>query len=121
MPCRSYIFVALAALASSVGPAQAQQAERSPTDLPADVVAFIGRRSACDDWSSKTAADPKASAPIDDVMRSLKCSDLATDERALRARYASDQHALKAIDASWRKVVRRVPVAPATLPPDLDR
>jgi len=54
------------------------------------------------------------------VLRSLDCGDVAGDEQALRGKYANDPHILAALDATWVKVVQRVPVkvAPEANPPD---
>jgi hypothetical protein len=93
------------------------QAQTRHANLPADVTAFIGRRGGC--WAcSKKATDAKDTAQLDgavSVMRSLRCSDIANDERALRESYAGNPDILSALDATWVKVVKRLPVriAPA--------
>jgi hypothetical protein len=85
---------------------------------------FVGRRASCLDWSQKVT-DRQHAAQVDSIvsiMLSLKCSDIVNDERALRQRYVSNPDVLSAIDDTWVKVVKRLPIrtAPGTLPSDLD-
>ena len=93
-----------------------------PDDLSPDVREFIGRRSSCLEWSKK-ASDPERKTQLDDIMslmRTLKCDEVANDEKALRQQYAGNPDILRALDATWVKVVKRLPVRIA-VPPDPNR
>jgi hypothetical protein len=95
--------------------------QAAAANLPANVMAFIGRRGSCWIWS-KRATDAKDAAQLDaaaGVMRSMKCSDIANDERVLRETYAGNPDILSALDATWVKVVKRLPVRIA-VPSELD-
>jgi hypothetical protein len=115
---RDIIFFAGVTLAISAGPAPCAHAQTGPIDLPSDVIGFVGRRASCLEWSKK-ATDLERAPQID---LTLKCSDIASDERAFRRRYASNPEILAALDATWVKVVKRLPVriTPATPSSDLD-
>ena len=91
--------------------------------FPDDVIAFIGRRAACRQWSAKAGADPAYGAVIAGTMQILGCAAVARDEAVLLERYADDPRALEALAAAWVKVVRRVPVwiGPGARRPDLGR
>jgi hypothetical protein len=106
----------------SIGTVPCADAQTGSADLPPDVTGFISRRVGCAEWSHK-AIDPEHKAQMDDVrsiMVSLKCDDVADDERALRQKYASNPAILASLDAVWVKVVKRLPVQIA-IPPALDR
>ena len=93
-----------------------------PADLSPDVREFIGRRSDCLEWSKK-ASDPKRKTQLDDIMslmRTLKCEEVANDEKSLRQQYAGNPDILRALDATWVKFVKRLPVRIA-VPPDPNR
>jgi hypothetical protein len=110
---KTFALLAVATLVILFEATRGATAQGGSADLSPDIMAFIGRRASCQEWSSKLAT---SSEPwqIDSVMRFLKCSDVADDERALRGKYASDSKILDALDATWVKVVKRVP---ARLPP----
>jgi hypothetical protein len=121
---RTFVFLAGVTLAILAGRAPYAQAQAGLANLPPDVMRFVGWRGSCLEWSKK-ATDHEKAAQIDSavgVIRLLKCSDIVNDERALRERYASNPGVLAALDASWVKVVKRLPVriAPTTLPSDLN-
>jgi len=116
-------FIRAMAIAILQGLAPDTQAQTAPTRLPADVIAFVGRRASCLEWSKKaTNAENAAQANnTADIMRSLKCSDIANDERLLRGQYAGSPDILRALDATWTKVITRLPpvrIAPGDLPRD---
>jgi hypothetical protein len=93
-----------------------------PADFSPDVREFIGRRSSCLEWSKK-ASDPEHKTQLDDIMslmRTLKCDEVANDEKALRQQYAGNRDILRALDATWVKVVKRLPVR-IPVPPDPSR
>jgi hypothetical protein len=120
MAFKSFLFFA-STLVISDGLAPCAHAQAGQANLPAAVTAFIGRRVACGVWSKK-ATDAKDTAQLENavsVMRSLRCSDIANDERALRESYAGNPDILSALDATWVKVVKRLPVRIA-VPSELD-
>jgi hypothetical protein len=116
---KSLLFAAGATIAASAGGIRAEEYSKT---FPSDVIELVGRRAACMAWS-QMAFDPALAAQakgIMDVMQSLKCGDVANDERALRGKYASDPAVLAALKSNWVRVVKRLPVRiPA--PPDLDQ
>jgi hypothetical protein len=86
---------------------------------------LISRRSACLEWSQK-ASDPERKKQLNDIagiLRTLKCGEVADEERALREKYAGNPDTIKALDATWVKVVKRLPVqiAPDSPQQDLNR
>ncbi len=83
-------------------------AQTGPKDQPSDVTEFVGRRLCCMDWARK-AADSKNAARIDSAMRSLKCSEIAQYERALRERHADNPDVLAVLDATKFICVVRLP------------
>ncbi|MDB5532712.1 MAG: hypothetical protein JWO28_1027 [Hyphomicrobiales bacterium] len=103
-------------VAITVWVAPCSLAQADDGNLPADVLEFVGRRGSCD-WSRK-ATDPQQSEQIDKIMRSLKCADINGDEQALRTSYADNPGVIAALNATWVKVVKRVPsqVQPEALP-----
>jgi hypothetical protein len=95
------------------------QPQPHPANLPPDVAAFVGRRASCQETTNKRPAGAEDAAQVANVLRSLDCGDVARgDEQALRGKYANDPHILAAIDATWVKVVQRVPVKVEVDPPD---
>jgi hypothetical protein len=121
MALKNFTLLAGVLVLADLAPSHAQI---GPVKLPPEVMEFVGRRASCLDWSQKVT-DRQHAAQVDSIvsiMRSLKCSDIANDERALRQRYVSNPDVLSAIDDTWVKVVKRVPIrtAPGTLPSDLD-
>jgi hypothetical protein len=117
----NFMFLAAATVIISPWPSFCAQAQASPTDLPPEVIGFVSRRAACEEWSNKTS-DPASTVQVSGIMESLKCSDIPNHEQALREQYASNPSIVAALDATWVKVVKRVPVeiAPGTLPSDLN-
>jgi hypothetical protein len=114
------LMLAAVALATSVVLPRAH-AQGSP-ELPPDVAGLIGRRAGCNEWSQK-AFDPEWKSQIEGIMKvmqSLKCDDVADDERALRQKYAGNPKILASLRATWVKVVKRLPVRIA-VPPDFGR
>ena len=116
----SFTTIATTAWLAVCAPAPAEESR-----LPADVIRFLSRRGGCHEWSQK-ANDPTQAAQIDKIMRALKCEDIKGDEQALRNSYAADPNVIAALNATWIKIVKRVPVSigvqtrPGTLPSDLD-
>jgi hypothetical protein len=114
------VFVLLGAtLAASTGPAPCAHAQERSVDLPTDVIEFLTRRATCLEWSLKTT-NYELTAQAKDFLRSLKCGDIAADERAVRERYAGNPDVLATLDATWVKVVKRLPVR-TPVPSDLNR
>ena len=111
------IFLAGLVLATPVISASA--ADDQMAELPSDVMGLIGRRSTCIEWSKK-ATDVERRTELDDIRRtqqSLRCDDVANDEKQLRQKYAGSPNVLRALDSTWTKVVKRLPVRTA-VPPD---
>ena len=71
---------------------------------------FVGRRAGCQEAANRRPAGAEDTAQVANVLRSLDCVDVARDEQALRGKYANDPNTLAALDATWMKVVQRVPV-----------
>ena len=111
------VMVALVVLITTTAGAQPQP---HPANLQPDVAAFVGRRASCQEVANKRPAGAEDAPQVANVSRSLDCGDVARDEQALRGKYANDPHILAALDATWVKVVQRVPVkvAPEVDPPD---
>ncbi|WP_375786042.1 hypothetical protein ACE10Z_42775 [Bradyrhizobium sp. Pha-3] len=113
-----FIFLVSVALTIPVIPT-ARADDQNKADLPSDVMRLISRRSSCVDWSQK-AFESKRRAQLDEIMgilESLKCGDIADDEKELREKYASSPDILRALDSTWTKFVKRLPVRIA-IPPD---
>jgi len=107
---------------ASVATAQCGEAQQSLADLPPDVAAFVARRAACSEWSRKVF-EPDRVPDLDNItsmMRSLKCYDLANDERSLRERYSGDPATAAALKGHWTRVVKRLPIR-IPVPSDLDQ
>ncbi len=85
------------------------QPSPSPT-LPSEVVEFITRRISCNDWIDKSHAGTRTAAEVDRMMDDWRCDRLGPDELALRDRYKADREVTDALDSTWIKIVRRVPV-----------
>jgi hypothetical protein len=88
--------------------ANAQPTTQS-ANLPPDVAAFIARRVGCQDAMSKLQAGEEDSDQLAATFQSLKCSDIGADQQALRGKYGAVPSVLAVLDATWLKVVRRVP------------
>lgn len=114
-----FLFLSSATLAVWTGPVPCARAQEQPVALPPDVIGFVNRRSTCLEWSLKTT-NYELTAQTKSFLQSLKCDDIASDERAVRERYATNPDVLAALDASWVKVVKRLPVR-APVPPASDR
>jgi hypothetical protein len=99
-----FLFVAK----SSPGRAQ----EHAVADLPADVGAFISRRVGCNELNARKRANAERAADLQTRLY-LKCESIALDEEALRQKYHTDPDALVALDGTWIKIIRRVPVKAA--------
>jgi len=84
-------------------------AQADDTRLPADVIRFVGRRASCHEWSQK-AIDPSQANQTDNILLALKCETIKGDERTLRDKYANNPGATAALNATWTKVVKRIPV-----------
>ncbi len=121
MPFRTFLILAVVAPAFPIASAS-HAAESGAPMLPPDMLAFVDHRSRCHEWSVK-AMEPEHMAESESAWRSGKCAELAQDERALREKYAGDPRVLAAFDATWRVIVRRVPVqiAPESEPSGSDR
>jgi hypothetical protein len=119
---KNFIFLASAALMISAGLTPHAHAQTGPADLPSDVMGLISRRVGCLEWSRKVS-DPDRKTRLGDItsiLRQLKCDEVANDEKALRQQYAGNPDILRALDANWVKVVKRLPVRIAA-PPDPSR
>jgi len=106
----------------SVLVAQCGEAQQSSADLPPDVAALVARRAACFEWSRKVF-EPDRVPDINKVtsmMRSLRCYEIANDERSLREKYSGDPATLAVLKGSWTRVVKRLPVR-IPVPSDLDQ
>ena len=66
-------------------------------ELPADVTAYVDRRSGCNYWPSEPATDKIRKAEIQRHIRELRCATLDREEAVLRARYHGKPELLKAI------------------------
>ena len=110
-------FLSCIAVAATVWFAPCGPATADGSSLPADAIEFVGRRASCIEWSQK-ATDPKQEAQVDNIMRSLRCADIKGEEQALRTSYADDPSVIAALNATWTKIVKRIPVQspPVTLP-----
>jgi hypothetical protein len=122
---KKFIFVATFALAIWAWLTPIANAQTAAADFPPDVMAVLSRRGACSEWSQK-ASDPERKTYLDDIkdiLRSLKCDEVADDEKVLRQKYAGNPDILRALDATWVRVVKRLPVpaAPKSPPPDSSR
>jgi multidrug resistance efflux pump len=74
------------------------------------------------EWSQK-AFGPEGKTQLDNIMsmmESLKCGEIASDEKELRQKFAGNATILRALDTKWVKVVKRLPVRIA-VPPDSDQ
>jgi hypothetical protein len=97
-------------------------AQAAAVEIPSDVLEFLGRGYACAQWSRR-AFDPERKAQLAEtagVLQSLKCGVLTEEERSLREKYASDPVVQRVLDASWTKIVTRLPVQ-APIPADSNR
>jgi len=108
----SCIAVAAAIWLAPCGPATADG-----SSLPPYVIEFVGRHASCIEWFQK-AADPKQEAQVYKIIGSLGCTDIKETEQALRTSYADKPSVIAALDATWTKIVKRIPVhsSPVTLP-----
>jgi hypothetical protein len=118
---QTFVFLTVVAFAFAIGPT-CRAAQAGASELPPDMLAFVDRRARCHEWSVK-AMEPEHAAESESAWRARKCAELAQDERALREKYAGDPGVLAAFDATWRIIVRRVPVqiAPESEPSGSDR
>ena len=107
--------VLIALVVTTTAMANAQPPTQS-ADLPPDVAAFIARRTGCQDAMSKLQAGKEDSDQLAATFQSLRCSDIGADQQALRTKYGGAPRVLAALDATWVKVVRRVPVTAAPAP-----
>jgi hypothetical protein len=110
-------FLSCIAVAVTVWLAPCGPATADGSSLPSDVIEFVGRRASCIEWSQK-ATDPKQEAQVDKIMGWLKCADIKGEEQALRTSYADNPSVIAALNATWTKIVKRIPVhsPPVTLP-----
>ncbi|MCX5514491.1 hypothetical protein [Kaistia algarum] len=97
------------AVATAVWLAACSAAQADDGRLPADVVDFVGRRASCLEWAQK-ATDPNQAEQIDKIMQSLKCADIKGNDHALRSNYADNPSVIAALNATWTKIVQRIPV-----------
>jgi|EndMetStandDraft_8_1072994.scaffolds.fasta_scaffold116250_2 hypothetical protein len=81
-------------------------------NLPTDVTAFVSRRTSCDDLALKANADALQTEDADRIRLILKCNAVVPEEAALRRKYQDNSLVIAALDATWVKIVRRVPVQP---------
>ncbi len=119
---RNFIFLASAALVIAAALTPCAHAQMGPPELPPDVRELVSRRAGCLEWSKK-ASEPERKAQLGDIesiLRSLKCDEAALDEKALREKYAGSPDILRALDATWVKIVKRLPVR-IPVPPDTNR
>ncbi len=114
---KNFMLLANAVLVIAAGLAPRVHAQAA-TNLPPDVRGVISRRSSCLEWSKK-ASDPERKTEFEDiksVMQSLKCEGVSNDETTLRREYAGNPDILRALDATWVKIVKRLPVRIPVLP-----
>jgi hypothetical protein len=93
---RRMILLLILALMSTAANAQDKQIS---ADLPDDVTTFIRRRGDC--------LDPKSP---ESWRVTFKCEAVSSDEKDLRQKYEQDARIISALNATWTKVVQRVPV-----------
>ena len=113
---RPIIVPVLAALVVMTTVTANPQLQTQSANLPPDVAAFIARRVGCQDAMSKLQAGKEDSDQLAVTFQSLRCSDIGADQLALRRKYDGLPGVLAALDATWVKVVRRVPVTAAPAP-----
>ena len=85
--------------------------EPKSAELPPDITGFVSRRATCLELSKKPD-DQQRPAQNESLVQSLRCDDIPREEQALRERYAGSPDFLAALNASWLKVIQRVPVRP---------
>jgi hypothetical protein len=110
---RPIIAPVLAALVVMTTVTANPQLQTQSANLPPDVAAFIARRVGCQDAMSKLQAGKEDSDQLAATFQSLRYSDIGADQLALRRKYDGLPGVLAALDTTWVKVVRRVPVTAA--------
>ncbi|OAH22448.1 hypothetical protein AX289_27170 [Methylorubrum populi] len=78
-------------------PAMSPAARKS---LPADVVAYVDRRTGCNHWGGEDAYDADRGRQIAAAVEKLGCDTIDSDETRLRRRYGRDPAVLKALEAA---------------------
>lgn len=68
------------------------------TTVPADIMAWAGRRLGCDHWLGEEAYDAERGAQIAAAVAELHCDRLEADEAALVAHHAGDEVSLARIE-----------------------
>ena len=79
-------------------------------DLPPDVIEFISRRTSCIDLTAKSQANPSQIAAYAQEMATLKCGDVPDEQITLKSLHQTDTHVIEALDHTYIKIIRRVPV-----------
>jgi hypothetical protein len=102
-------------------PSAAGSEEEKFANLPNDVVALIGRRASCAEWTAKARAAHEYAADIRRILSSLQCDIIARDEARLRQKYRFFPGVLRELDGKWVRVVRRLERVLAPVPIDGDR
>lgn len=110
------VLITRAAFAAGTG--QAAQVGSPTTALPPEVVDFLSRRAACLDWISKWQKNPGSGADYESTISALRCDAISGEQLTIRQRYANRPDVVAALDQTWIKIVRRVPVLPAPDEPD---
>ncbi len=66
---------------------------------PADVAAFLDRRSQCAHWADEDPYDKNRAAEINAAMTRLDCGGVEDAERKLRSRYHDVKSVIDALDS----------------------
>ena len=112
------MLTALLMLAFGMGTVAKAQIGSPTTTLPSEVVDLLSRRAACLEWLSKCQKNPGSSADYESEMSALGCEAIPGEQLSLKRQYANEPNVLVALDQTWIKIVRRVPVGP--MPEELD-
>jgi hypothetical protein len=88
--------------------------------LPADVNDLLHRRTGCNELTKPASEQPNPSHESEPARLYLKRDTVASDEAALRQKYAGNARALKVLDGIRVRFITRVPlkIAPQADPAD---
>lgn len=88
--------------------------------LPADVDDLLHRRSHCNEPTKPASEQPNPIHESEPARLYLKCDSVASDEAALRQKYAGNARVLKVLDGIRVRFITRVPlkIAPQANPAD---
>jgi hypothetical protein len=92
-------------------------------ELPADADDLIHRRTGRNELTKTASEHPNPSHESEPARLYLKCDSVASDEAALRQRYAGDARVLKVLDGKRVRFIRIVPlkIAPQANPADTSK